>query len=219
MRPAAERNMPHLVLLGDSIFDNGVYVPGHPAVIEQVRSALPGDWQATLLAVDGNVAIDVIRHLERLPADATHLAVSTGGNNALIASSVLAQPARSVSEVLHEMADIQGDFRREYRTMLADVLGRRMPTVVCTIYDAIPGLERDAAAALTLFNDVILREAIAAGIPVLELRLLCDEASDYSPLSPIEPSHLGGRKIAEALARIVTRHDFSRGETVVYSRL
>jgi hypothetical protein len=29
--------MKHVVLLGDSIFDNTVYVPGKPAVIEQLR--------------------------------------------------------------------------------------------------------------------------------------------------------------------------------------
>jgi hypothetical protein len=209
--------MPHLVLLGDSIFDNAVYVPGNPAVIDQVRSALPRDWQATLLAVDGNIAIDVVRHLERLPSDASHLAISAGGNNALIASDILAQPAQSVSAVLHEIASIQAEFRAEYREMLAAVLSRRLPTLVCTIYDAIPGLEDDALAALTLFNDVILREAIAAGVPVLDLRLLCEKPSDYSPLSPIEPSHLGGRKIAESLARIVTTHDFSRRDTVIYT--
>ena len=210
--------MPHLVLLGDSIFDNAVYVPGHPAVIEQVRSALPRDWRATLLAVDGNIAIDVVRHLEKLPTDATHLAVSAGGNNALIASDILAQPAKSVSAVLHDIANIQAEFRREYREMLSAVLDRRVPTLVCTIYDAIPGLEDDALAALTLFNDVILREAIAAGIPVLDLRLLCDKPSDYSSLSPIEPSHVGGRKIAEALARIITTHDFRRPESVIYTQ-
>jgi len=183
-----------------------------------VRAELPSGWQATLLAVDGNIAIDVVRHLEKLPVDASHLAISTGGNDALIASGILGQPAHSVSEVLHEMADIQAEFRREYREMLAAVLARRLPALVCTIYDAIPGLDRDVVAALTLFNDVILREAIAAGIPVLDLRLLCNEPTDYSPLSPIEPSHLGGRKIAQALVRIVTTHDFSRGETVIYSR-
>jgi hypothetical protein len=208
--------VPHVVLLGDSIFDNGVYVPGHPAVIEQLRAALPGGWKATLLAVDGNIAIDVVRHLERLPADATHLAISTGGNNALIASSVLLQPARTVSEALHELADIQGDFRREYREMLGEVLGRRLPTIVCTIYDSIPGLELDAVCALALFNEVILRAAIAAGVPVLDLRLLCTELSDYSPLSPIEPSHLGGQKIAAALGHVLLTHDFARREAVIY---
>jgi hypothetical protein len=208
--------MPHVVLLGDSIFDNGVYVPGHPPVIEQLRAVLPADWRTTLLAVDGNIAIDVVRHLERLPADATHLAISTGGNNALIASRVLLQPARTVSEALHELADVQGDFRREYREMLREVLARRLPTLVCTIYDSIPGLELDAVCALTLFNEVILREAVAAGLPVLDLRLLCTERTDYSPHSPIEPSHLGGQKIAAALVRIVSTHDFTRRETVIY---
>jgi hypothetical protein len=48
--------MSHVVLLGDSIFDNARYVPGRPAVIEQVRQALPRHWQATLLAI-GRVGI------------------------------------------------------------------------------------------------------------------------------------------------------------------
>ena len=210
--------MSHLVLLGDSIFDNAFYVPGQPAVIEQVAAQLPREWQASLLAVDGNVAIDVIRHVERLPASASHLAISTGGNDALRASSVLALPSRTIADALEQLAQVQTDFGRDYCAMLSAVRARQLPTIVCTIYDAIPGLEQDLKAALTLFNDVILREAIAAGIPVLDLRLLCNEASDYSPLSPIEPSHLGGRKIAEALARIVTQHDFGRGQAVIYSR-
>jgi hypothetical protein len=134
-----------------------------------------------------------------------------------MASSILLRPARSVAQVMREMADVQAAFSRKYREMLSVVLGRRLPTLVCTIYDAIPSLDRDAVAALGLFNDVILREAIAASLPVLDLRLLCGERADYSPLSPIEPSHLGGRKIAAALARILTTHDFSRRESAVYA--
>jgi hypothetical protein len=211
--------MPHLVLLGDSIFDNAAYVPGQPAVIKQVSACLSGAWQVTLLAVDGHVTADVSEQLRRLPTDATHLAVSVGGNDALAHSSVLASPASSVVEAVETLAAIQADFRSRYRRMLAAVLARRLPTVVCTIYDAIPGLGRDATAALTLFNDVIFREAIASKIPVLDLRLVCHEASDYSSLSPIEPSHRGGQKIAAALARIVTSHDFRRTEAVVYWRV
>ncbi len=65
---------PHLVLLGDSIIDNAAYVPRRrPAVIDQVRSRLPEDWSATLLARDGSVIDDVHQQLEVLPADATHL--------------------------------------------------------------------------------------------------------------------------------------------------
>jgi hypothetical protein len=45
--------MAHIVLLGDSIFDNGRYTMGGPDVISQVRQLLPVGWQASLLAVDG----------------------------------------------------------------------------------------------------------------------------------------------------------------------
>lgn len=45
--------MSHVVLLGDSIFDNGRYVPGGPSVIAHLRKALPDGWRATLLARDG----------------------------------------------------------------------------------------------------------------------------------------------------------------------
>jgi hypothetical protein len=47
----------HIVLLGDSIFDNGAYVSGGPDVVAQLRSRLPQGWEATLLAVDGAVTV------------------------------------------------------------------------------------------------------------------------------------------------------------------
>jgi hypothetical protein len=70
--------MGHVVLLGDSIFDNARYVPGRPPVVEQLRRYLPPGWRASLLAVDGHGTADVPSQLARLPADATHLFVSTG---------------------------------------------------------------------------------------------------------------------------------------------
>lgn len=208
--------MSHLVLLGDSIFDNGSYVPGQPPVIEQLKGSLPADWSASLLAVDGDVVADVARQLKRLPKDATHLAISAGGNDALGASYILSQPARSAMEVLAGLSTIQDEFREKYRGMLKTALSHRLPTIVCTIYDAIPGLEREAVCALGLFNEVILREAILAGLPVLDLRVLCDQASDYSARSPIEPSALGGAKIAASLAQIATTHRFAERHTIIY---
>ena len=44
--------MSHVVLLGDSIFDNGLYVPGGSPLIEQLRTRLPKGWKGTLVAVD-----------------------------------------------------------------------------------------------------------------------------------------------------------------------
>src|SRR5947209_17191911 len=94
-RASPHRGVPmsYVVLLGDSIFDNARYVPDRPPVIEQVRRGLPPGWQASLLAVDGHLTRDVPRQLARLPADATHLFVSVGGNDALVESGILDEPA------------------------------------------------------------------------------------------------------------------------------
>ena len=51
--PVPEESGAHVVLLGDSIFDNGDYVKPKPAVIEQLKKALPKGWKTTLAAVDG----------------------------------------------------------------------------------------------------------------------------------------------------------------------
>jgi hypothetical protein len=59
--------MGHVILLGDSIFDNAAYVSGGPDVVSQLRAALPAGWQASLLAVDGAVITDVPRQLARMP--------------------------------------------------------------------------------------------------------------------------------------------------------
>jgi hypothetical protein len=212
------RLMGHVILLGDSIFDNARYVPGRPAVIDQLRSLLPRGWRATLLAVDGSIANDVPRQLTRLPADASHLVVSVGGNDALSNSLIVEDKSFSAAEGFVRLAAIQDEFRRDYRNMLRAVLELQKPTVLCTVYDAIPDIPPESLTGLSVFNDVILREAFRHALPVLDLRLVCDEARDYSSLSPIEPSEIGGAKIVRGIRRIVTGHDFTRGESVVYGK-
>jgi hypothetical protein len=209
--------MGHVVLLGDSIFDNARYVPDRPPVIEQLRRTLPRNWNATLLAVDGNVTADVARQLAGLPVDATHLVVSVGGNDALGASGLLFEPVRTVSEALNLLDDVRGRFRHDYRAMLQALAAKGKPLAVCTVYDAIPGLGPPEQTALAGFNEVILREAFLGGLPVIDLRLVCDQAADYSHVSAIEPSVAGGSKIVRVIAEIATTHDFGQRRSVIYS--
>jgi hypothetical protein len=210
--------MGHVVLLGDSIFDNERYVPGGPEVVEQLRNQLPRGWRATLLARDGAVVGDVSRQLRDLPADATHLIVSAGGTDALENGGLVGDRDRSAADVFAELAEVQDRFRDDYREMLRAVLAAGKPTAVCTIYDAVPGLPPQAVTGLSIFNDVILLEAFRAGLPVLELRLICDEPRDYSTVSAIEPSKFGGFKIVRGIVRLVHDHDFGRRGSVVYGR-
>ncbi|HEX8257626.1 MAG TPA: SGNH/GDSL hydrolase family protein [Allosphingosinicella sp.] len=195
--------MSHIVLLGDSIFDNGVYVPGEPDVVRQLQATLPEGWRATLLAVDGAVTRSVKAQLERLPADATHLVVSVGGNDALGESHVLGAAVRSVGEGVALLAAAQDRFAGDYREMLEAVLARGLPTALCTIYDtpASAPNHRIIKTGISIFNDVITRAAFAAALPLIDLRLICAEDDDYA--NPIEPSAKGGDKIARAIASLV----------------
>ena len=212
--------MPHVVLLGDSIFDNAAYVgPGEPDVVRQLRAALAADWQATLLAVDGDTTADIEDQLRRLPHDATHLVVSIGGNDALGHLPALENAADSVAGALLRLADIADAFRRDYRAMLDLVLSHRLPTALCTIYEPrFPDdrLQRLGVTALPLFNDVITREAFGRGLPLIDLRLICDRDEDYA--NPIEPSAKGGGKITAAIAGMLAGHDFGAGRSQVFVR-
>jgi hypothetical protein len=194
--------MPHVVLLGDSVFDNAAYVGDGPDVARQLRGILPGDARATLCAVDGATLAAVEGQLARVPADATHLVVSAGGNDALREAAVLDERARSVAEALDKIAAARERFQRDYSAMLAAVLARNLPTAVCTIYEArFPEAARRrlAATALAVLNDCITREAFARGLALIDLRLVCDDDADFA--NAIEPSVAGGAKIARAIAR------------------
>ncbi|HEY0050694.1 MAG TPA: SGNH/GDSL hydrolase family protein [Pyrinomonadaceae bacterium] len=209
--------MSHIVLLGDSIFDNKSYVGAEPDVVSHLRQMIPADWRATLNAVDGSVVETVGAQLSKIPVEATHLIISVGGNNALMNADVLRMPAGSAAEVLNALAERASDFEFQYRQMLSNILRRDLPTAVSTIYypnfpDSL--IQKIATTALTVFNDVIIRQAISAGVPFLDLRLICNETSDYA--NEIEPSGKGGAKIAAKILEVVETHNFSNHRTCVY---
>src|SRR4051812_40703304 len=159
--------MTHIVLLGDSVFDNSAYVGHAPDVRQQLAEMLPQNARATLLARDGATVGGTISQLEQLPRDATHLVISAGGNDALQASGVLTEPAASVAQALNKLAVIGRNFRENYAALLAAALRHRIPTAVCTIYEPrFPEADRRlvAATALTVLNDTITREAFSRGL-------------------------------------------------------
>jgi lysophospholipase L1-like esterase len=196
--------MPHVILLGDSIFDNAAYTAGGPDVVSQLRKVLPSGWTATLLAVDGHRTEDVTRQAAQLPQAATHLVLSVGGNDALSHGDLLTRPARSAAEVLTLLADAAGEFEERYRRLVVRLLGSGLPLTICTIYNGnFPdrNFQRIASTALSSFNDAILRVGFERRLTIIDLRLVCDEPADYA--NPIEPSSVGGAKIARAIAAAV----------------
>lgn len=209
--------MKHIILLGDSIFDNQAYVKGGLDVITHLGGSIPAEWRATLRAVDGGTVENVRSQARDLPVDATHLIVSAGGNDALLQADILQQKAESSAEVLNKLADIAATFELNYREMLRGLLALGKATAVCTIYYPRipdPSIQKIVVAALTIFNDVIIRQAFLAGVPLIDLRLVCREETDYA--NEIEPSDAGGRKIAESIVRLVKEHNFDNHRTEVF---
>ena len=180
------------------------------------RRPVPAGWVATLLAVDGNVTTDIATQMTRLPSSATHLAMSVGGNDAIRASGILQQTTTTVDAALTTFADELDIFRNNYRKALTALLAASKPAMVCTIYDAVPNLTRSKKTALAFYNDIIIREAAHQGLPVIDLRSICNDLSDYSSISSIEPSDSGGAKIADAIANMGLKHDFTVARTTIY---
>lgn len=210
-------SMVHVVLLGDSIFDNKAYTGDEPDVVSHLRQMFPPNWDATLKAVDGSLVENIEAQLQDFPRDATHIVISGGGNNALMNADLLQMRANSSAEVFLELSNRTTMFDAQYGDMLEKVVGRGLPITVSTVYfPNFPDetIQAIAVSALSAFNDVIIRQAVLHGLPVLDLRLICSEKSDYA--NEIEPSGLGGKKIATKIKEVIETHDFTTSKTTIY---
>jgi hypothetical protein len=197
--------MSHLILLGDSIFDNAAYTDGGPDVVTQLNEVLPAGWAVSLLAIDGSTTDDVAGQVGCLPSDATHLVLSVGGNDALQHAHRLSAPASSTEEAIGLLADLAEQFEHDYRAAVQACLRPGLPLTICTIYNGNfpdPAYQRLVTTALAVYNDAILRVAIAQRLPVIDLRAICSNPDNYA--NPIEPSPVGGAKIAHVIAALAT---------------
>ena len=186
-----------LVLLGDSVFDNGVYVaPNQNSVTHHLEHKLdPDTWKLDMRAVDGAVASDVADQLngKTVPTPSTFV-LSVGGNDALQYLDEIA------SLNLMDFYRIKESFRNKYAQALKLIADYNQPLIVCTIYNPKlpdPQIQKMAEAGLSFFNDVITEEALKLKLPIIDLRDVC--AGDEAFANPIEPSEIGGDLITNEI--------------------
>ena len=226
--------MKHIILAGDSVFDNRTYVEvGEPDVRDQLADLLDDGDKATLIAVDGDINNNVSEQLDNIPNDATHLFISIGGNDALMHIDAFTETVNTIGEALDSFNEMVQEFERDYIKMLTNVIKYGLKTTLCTIYNPwfdhdnmdrikymfppntnFKKLQRRSTTALPLFNNIIFQEAFNFGLPVMDLRLIFNDRADYS--NPIEPSVVGGMKMAKIIKDISYNHDFSMKDSVVY---
>ena len=226
--------MKHIILAGDSIFANRSWVkPGEPDVSNQLQGLMDEGDKVSLLAVDGHVINNVEGQLRNLPNDTTHLVISVGGNNTMRILNELSRATRNIGDGFLTFHDFRESFESDYVEMLTNALSFNIPTTLCTIYhpcfshsemDRVSGYmeygvnsettQKMAMTALPIFNDIIFQEAVNFNLPVVDLRLIFNDKSDYA--NPIEPSAIGGLKMAKVIREMVYEHDFSSNYTMVY---
>ena len=175
-------------LIGDSIFDNQPYVDSGDSVIEQITVISP--VPVNLLAVDGDTTIHCLDVLKQQggPKGDIGAVLSIGGNDALQSAPVLSEPTNNVFEALTKLGLVMGTFRRNYLLVLKKMLEVYEKDLirVCTIYNKIPTgptLPKEALTALAFFNDVITEEVNRLGLPLIDLRVICDSTDCYSGVS------------------------------------
>ena len=197
-----------ITLFGDSIIDNGVYVGSEElSVLQHLQQRRP-DRIFEQRAVDGDTTADVLSN-QLVDRHSGIGVLSIGGNDLLQNMRLLATEDRVTPVGLFESLGAVADgFTDRYQSILSMLQG---PCLVMTIYN--PSFQRDPAMAhlqrscemvVGMFNDIIQRLTRQHDKDLLELRDIFVEESDYA--NPIEPSHIGGGKLADAIIEWVEKH-------------
>jgi hypothetical protein len=201
----------HLVLLGDALENLELGVdPAEDVLVPRPRNP----WKLTVL--------EPPQVLERgwsraIPLDATHIGICLDGGWAIEASGLLRGEAKSIRSALKALALAADQFEDIFARLIAAALEAGLPTVVCTLVPSRhqeASRRRVAATALAIFNDRILRQAFWAKLSIVELRLICDEESDYASETLL--SRAGVRKVANVGRAALYEVSREPGRTRVY---
>lgn len=193
-----------LALLGDSILDNARYTQPEPDTTTHLQTLLGPAWKIELHAQDGATMDLLPLQIPELSARPDVIVLSLGGNDAAGNLDILVPRPTKSTDLLTLLQNIADDFEEGYAAVLQMLRPLTERLVVCTIYE--PPLEnpeqaRLARVPLAILNGRIVRTASSLGVDVLDLRGICTEPSDF--VLEIEPSAVGAKKIASAIAAAI----------------
>lgn len=194
-----------MCLYGDSILDNGPYVPYGKAVINLMREAFGNE--VALVARDGAVVRDVFGQINRHPPVPSDVVVlSVGGNDLLQFPSLYdGQPLTDdhvVMQAIHRMHD-------DYRRLVGRLHATGCRLVVCNLYTPVE-LQGYFAGIMPMtlvhemiayHNRVVAEVAALHNAKVLDIATMFTDAEDFSHV--IEPSVIGGTKLVNGLKEIL----------------
>ncbi len=199
--------MNRVVLFGDSIIDNKSYVShGEFSVLEHLENI--SNYEYIQVAYDGHTTFDVQNkqlHLSTIEKP-SHIVLSVGGNDLLQNLSYLSKgPISNVNEAVTGIQQhIFEPLEQRFETIIEELSSQRANLLICTVYEGDLGRTDEFKDVLdsskimvSSFNDIVYKTAQKYNVDVLELRDIFVSSEDYA--NPIEPSHIGGEKLAKAI--------------------
>jgi hypothetical protein len=201
----------HVVLLGDSIIDNEPYVLSDEKSVLQHLEGL-SHHQYTQLALDGDTTQDVLdKQLEVTTIkEGTSFILSIGGNDLLQNLHLLFySDTKNLNEGLGFLHNtIFKQLEQRYEAIVKVLSFYRANLLLLTVYegdlgrtDEFRGVLDSSKIMASSLNDIVYKTAKKYGADVLELRHIFTSSEDYA--NPIEPSHIGGEKLAKAITEWV----------------
>ncbi len=200
---------PVVYILGDGSIDNSRYVSGdNLSVVGHLsRIAEEKGWRIESRAEEYAAIADIPGQAPTGSLECPcRIVLSVGGRDALMHVDLVADPSKFVlsSRAFLDYHRVKEEFRAAYVRTLDHLACFGQPTAVCTIFNPDspePQFKKMVSAGLSFFNDVITEEALRRDFTIIDLRSVIVEEVDYA--NPIRPSAVGGRRIAEAIARKV----------------
>ena len=199
--------MTFTTLLGDSIIDNKSYVQhGEFSVLEHLEHQ--SDLEFQQLAYDGHTTENVLsgQILSPTVQTSSHLVLSIGGNDLLYNIPFLYEgPIENINGAIAGVQQyIFTPRQQRYETIVEKLSSHRANLLLCTVYEGDLGRSDEYRDVLdsskimvSSFNDMVYKTANKYNADVLELRHIFTSSKDYA--NPIEPSHIGGEKLAQSI--------------------
>lgn len=206
----------HVVLMGDALGRMPQLQELGPGHLEnQLLPDSDAHWRLSLIRAD-----DVINRspLAQFPVDASHVVISVEGNRAIAASGLLQGRPESYEQALARLSFAADQFEEVMRTLIDAALRTRLPVAVCTMFPPLyddPVKQRAAATALAIFNDRIVLLALAARIPVIDLRTACSYPKDHSSEGLL--SRVGVTKVAGLIRKALEQGSHGPDSTGIFS--
>ena len=105
---------------------------------------------------------------------------------------------------LEKSSELIGEIQENYTKILEHLSQYDAKVLLCTVYEGdlesdvlLADYDKAGQAMLKMHNDTVYYLASKFDVDVLELRNIFTNKEDYA--NPIEPSHIGGEKLAKAI--------------------